>query len=128
MDPDRESAGLRNLLLIILAALAAVLAVIYFILPLSISIAVIASSLLAFAAFAATLFYYRWVFLKKTGKAVKYIIASFAVKIIFLGSMFYLASRLKLINIMAFAVSFIVFFTIFLYIELFLVYRKTLFK
>jgi len=98
MDPDRESAGLRNLLLIILAALAAVLSVIYFILPLSISIAVIASSLLAFAAFAATLFYYRWVFLKKTGKAVKYIIASFAVKIIFLGSMFYLASRLKLIK------------------------------
>jgi hypothetical protein len=128
MDSGRGFTGLRNLLLIILAALAAVLAVIYFVLPLAISIAVIASSLLAFAAFAATLFYYRWVFLKKAGKAVKYIMASFGVKIIFLGFMFYLAAGLELIDIMAFAVSFIVFFTIFLYIELFVAYRKTLFK
>jgi hypothetical protein len=119
---------LRNLLLIIFAALAALLAILYFVLPGDISLAVIISSVLAFAAFAATLFYYRWIFLKKAGKAIKFAIAAFAVKIIFLGCTFYLAARLEMINIMAFAVSFIVFFTIFLYIELFVVYRKMLFK
>ena len=101
---------------------------IYFLLPSDISLAVIISSFLAFAVFAATLIYYRWIAARKMVNAARSIIISFVVKIIFLGAIFYLLTRFDMVNMMAFAISFVIFFTIFLNIEIFMIYKRLLFK
>ena len=44
------------------------------------------------------------------------------------GAMFYLLVWLDIVNMMAFAISFVIFFTIFLNIEVFMIYKKLLFK
>jgi len=126
MAEKKNRTGIKNILIYILTGLALLAILLYFLLTFEISIAIIISSFLAFIAFAATLVFYRWVLLKKAQNAAKYIILSFAVKIIFLGAMFYLMIWLDMVNIIAFAISFIVFFTIFLYIEIFIIYKRLL--
>ena len=128
MVKDRNFIRIRNIFLIILAILAAVYVAIYFTLPNDISMAIITGSLLAFILFAATLVYYRWIASRKMVKAARSVMISFIVKIVFFGAMFYLLIRLDIVNAMAFAISFVVFFTIFLNIEIFMIYKRILFK
>ena len=126
MAEKKNRTSIKNILIYILIGLSLLAILLYFLLTFEVSIAIIISSFLAFIAFAATLVFYRWVLLKKAQNAAKYIILSFAVKIIFLGAMFYLMIWLDMVNIIAFAISFIVFFTIFLYIEIFIIYKRLL--
>ena len=126
MAEKKNRTGIKNILIYILIGLILLAILLYFLLTIEISIAIIISSFLAFIAFVATLVFYRWVLLKKAQNAAKYIILSFAVKIIFLGAMFYLMIWLDMVNIIAFAISFIVFFTIFLYIGIFIIYKRLL--
>jgi len=128
MAEKKNRTGIGNILIYILIGLILLAILLYFLLPFEISIAIIVSSFLAFIVFAATLVFYRWVLLKRAKNAAKYIIFSFIAKIIFLGAMFYLIIWLDLVNIIAFAISFIVFFTVFLYIEVFMIYKRLLLK
>ena len=127
MAQDQHT-GIRNISLIIFAILAVICVAAYFLLPLEISLAIIISSLLAFVVFAATLLFYRWAAGRKTSGAARSIIISFVAKIIFLGAAFYLFARLDIMNMMVFAISFVIFFTIFLNIEIFMIYKRILFK
>jgi len=128
MVEKKNRTGIKNILIYILIGLALLAILLYFLLTFEISIAIIISSFLAFIAFAATLVFYRWVLIKKAQNAAKYIILSFAAKLIFLGAVFYLIIWSDMVNIIAFAISFIVFFTIFLYIEIFIIYKRLLLK
>lgn len=128
MAEKKNRTGIKNILIYILIGLILLAILLYFLLTFEISIAIIISSFLAFIAFAATLVFYRWVLIKKVQNAAKYIILSFAAKIIFLGAVFYLIIWSDMANIIAFAISFIVFFTIFLYIEIFIIYKRLLLK
>ena len=128
MVQDQDFIRIRNISLIILAILIVLYVILFFTLPSEISLAIIISSFLAFIVFVATLAYYRLIAIRKTGKAALSVMISFVVKIIIFGAVFYLLVRLDIVNMMAFAVSFVVFFTIFLNIEVFMIYKRLLFK
>ena len=128
MVQDQDSNRIRNISLIILAILAVLYVILYFTVPLNISLAIIISSLLAFIVFIVTISYYRWIATRKMVKAARSVMISFIAKIIIFGAMFYLLVRLDIVNMMAFAISFVIFFTIFLNIEIFMIYKRLLFK
>ena len=128
MAKNQNSINIRNISLIILAVLALLCIVLYFTISLDISLAIIISSFIAFIVFTATLVFYRWAALRKMVNTARAVMISFVAKIIFFGAIFYLLARLDIINMMAFAISFVVFFTIFLNIEIFMIYKRLLFK
>lgn len=128
MPKYRDLARIRNISLVILAVLAVLSIVLYFTLPLDISLAVIISGLMAFIVFIATLFYYRWISVRRLARAARSVMISFVAKIIFFGAVFYLLARLDMVNMMAFTISFVIFFTIFLNIEILMLYKRLLFK
>lgn len=119
---------IRNICLIILAVLTVLYIILYFLLTLNMSLAIIISSFLAFIVFVATIIFYRWIARKKMVNAVRSVVISFVAKIVFFGAAFFLLAKLDVVNTMAFAISFIVFFTIFLNIEIFIIYKKLLLK
>jgi len=128
MVQDQVSIRIRNISLTIVAILAVLYIALYFTLSLDISLAIIISSLLAFIVFLATIAYYRWIAARKMVKAARSVMLSFIAKIIIFGAVFYLLVRLDIVNMMAFAISFVIFFTIFLNIEIFMIYKRLLFK
>jgi hypothetical protein len=128
MVQDQDLIRIRNITLIILAILVVLYTILFFTLPSDMSLAIITSSLLAFIVFIVTLAYYRWIAARKIVKAARSVMISFLVKIIIFGGTFYLLVRLDIVNMMAFTISFIVFFTIFLNVEIFMIYKRFLFK
>lgn len=128
MAENQDRTGIRNISIYILIGLALLAVILYFILPFKISVAIIISSFLAFTVFAFTLTFYRWISRRGTMNAARFIMLSFVIKIITLGAVFYLVFWLDFVNTLVFAISFVVFFTIFLNLEIFLIYKKLLFK
>jgi hypothetical protein len=128
MVQDQDFIRIRNISLIILAILVVLYVILFFTLPSDISLAIIISSLLAFIVFIVTLAYYRWIAGRKIIKAARSVMISFLAKIIIFGAIFYLLVRLDIVNMMAFTISFVVFFTIFLNVEIFMIYKRLLFK
>jgi hypothetical protein len=128
MVENQDRTRIRNISIYILIGLALLAVILYFMLPFKISVAIIISSFLAFIVFVSTLFFYRWISRKESMRVARFIMLSFIIKIIVLGATFYLILWLDFINTLAFGVSFVVFFTIFLNIEIFLMYKKLLFK
>ena len=127
-DKEQKLTSIRNILMYILIGLIGLSLILYFTLPFKISIAIIVSSFLSFVVFIATLIFYRWIFRKGSTKAAGFMISSFVLKIFVLGAMFYLIYWLDFVNILAFIISFAVFFAIFLNIETFLIRKQLLFK
>ncbi|MCD4669806.1 MAG: hypothetical protein K8S14_05120, partial [Actinomycetia bacterium] len=128
MADDQDRTGIRNISIYIIIGLALLAVILYFLLPLEISAAIIISSFLAFIVFALTFAFYRWISRKGSMKAARLIMFSFIIKIIVLAAVFYLVFSLDFVNTLVFGVSFVVFFTIFLNLEIFLIYKKILFK
>ena len=89
---------------------------------------IIISAVASFIAFIATLFSYYMIYRSKSPKKIKYVLLVYIGKIVFLGLVFYLMVNLDFINLMAFVLSFLVFFIVFFNIEIFLIYKKILFK
>ncbi len=89
---------------------------------------IIISAVASFIAFIATLFSYYMIYKSKSPKKIKYVLLVYIGKIVFLGLIFYLMTNLDFINLMAFVLSFLVFFIVFFNIEIFLIYKKILFK
>ena len=128
MADGRDRAGIRNISIYIIIGLSLLAILLYFILPFEVSAAIITSSFLAFIVFALTFAFYRWISRKGPMRAARLIIFSFIIKIIVLAAVFYLVFSLDFVNTLAFGISFVVFFTIFLNLEIFLIYKKLLFK
>ena len=128
MAEDQKLTSIRNITIYILIGLATLALILYFTLPFEISIAIIISSFLAFMVFVFTFIFYGWISRRGSMNAARFILLSFVIKIIVIVAVFYLILWLDFVNTLAFAISFVVFFTIFLNLEIFLMYKKLLFK
>lgn len=100
----------------------------YFVFAVDIFLAIIISEAVALIVFIITLIIYYVVSRSKSKNKMKYFIYLFIGKIIFLAAILFLISRFDSINLAAFAVSFVILFTLFLNIEIFFIYKKILFK
>lgn len=90
-------------------------------------LSILISAAISIFLFMLSIFIYRKVSNGDTTSMLKYMFISFFGKLILLASVFYLFAKTDFINIIYFLVSFIIFFTIFLNIEIFLIYRKNIF-
>ena len=91
-------------------------------------ISIIIAAAIAIALFYISIFIYKILFTKDPSTAIKIIIFSFLAKIIAIALIFFLFIKFSHINLIYFFISFIVFFTILLNIEIYMIYRKVLFK
>ena len=100
----------------------------YFVFTRGIFLAIIISEAVALIVFIITLIIYYMLSRSKSKNKMKYFIYLFIGKIILLAAILFLISRFDSINLAAFAVSFVILFTLFLNIEIFFIYKKILFK
>lgn len=128
MIREQDICSIKKISIIGLAILAAAAILSYFIFPFDAFLAVIASSSLAFLIFILTLFFFRWLRMRNPARLLQFIFASFFAKIVFLGLAFYLTYRFGLFDMLAFALSFLIFFTLFLNMEVFFIYKRISFK
>ncbi|MDD3777099.1 MAG: hypothetical protein PHN32_05785 [Actinomycetota bacterium] len=87
---------------------------------------VLLSSVLVFGLFVINIFLYSYLY-GDAGK-LKFMFLAFWGKLIILAGVFFGFTRLGFINIFALFISFIVLFTLFLFLELFLLYKNAMFK
>ncbi len=111
-----------------LILLLAIAAISFFIFARNIFLAVTAAGFLAFITFIVTLFFYYWLNRRRSSAILKYILPAFFIKIIFVGAVFYLMFKLNFMNLIVLGLAFIIFFTIFLNIEVIIIYKKLLFR
>lgn len=109
-------------------SISAVAAVCYFIFPIEIFLAVTIGGFISFIGFIATLLVYYKLDKINSSNALKYILVVFFGKLIFFALIFYLLSRIENLDLLSFFISFLIFFTIFLNIEILLIYKGILFK
>ncbi|MCL4385631.1 MAG: hypothetical protein M1479_10755 [Actinobacteria bacterium] len=91
-------------------------------------ISIIIAAAIAIALFYISIFIYKILFTKDPSTAIKIIIFSFLAKIIAIALIFFLFIKFSHINLIYFFISFVVFFTLLLNIEIYMIYRKVLFK
>jgi hypothetical protein len=91
-------------------------------------ISIIIAAAIAIALFYISIFIYKILFTKDPSTAIKIIIFSFLAKIIAIALIFFLFIKFSHINLIYFFISFVVFFTILLNIEIYMIYSKVLFK
>jgi hypothetical protein len=125
---NQDLAKLRNISLVSFFLLVIIGIVSYFFVSSEFSLAVILSELVTFIFFITTLFFYYKVVRSGSPGKLKYILIVFLGKLILAGLVFYLILRFSTINLLTFIFSFLVFFTIFFNLEIFLIYKKVLFK
>jgi hypothetical protein len=112
-------------------ALAVVAIAAYFIFGLKSMInyySVIIAAALVFILSFATMLIYKIISEKDSSTASKYIFITFAGKLVIIALVFFLFVKTFHMNLIYFFISFVVFFTILLNIEIFLLYKKILFK
>ena len=127
----------RNLNLVIktgvslLAAMAVITTAAYFIFGLkdiSNFISIVIAEALSFILFFASIIIYNVLSGKEASTAVKFIVLSFAGKLLLIAGIFFLLIKTGSVNLIYFFVSFVLFFTILLNVEIYLLYKKILFK
>lgn len=118
---------IKKISIISLAALFVIELVCFFITSQQIFLSILISGVLTFIFFIGTLFFYFRAYRNKSPNILKYILPIFAAKIAFSGLAFFLIYRFDYINMLGFLFSFLIFFTIFFNLEIFLIYKKVLF-
>lgn len=114
-----------------LAGFAAVAAASYFIFgqkSMSNFVSIVIAAALTLVLFFASITIYRLLAEKGSAFAVKLIFLSFFGKLIIIAVVFFLFVKISHVNPTYFFVSFVIFFTILLNIEIYLIYKKVLFK
>jgi len=91
-------------------------------------VSIILSAVITIALFLISIIIYKLLSKKEFPAAGKLIFLNFFGKLIIIAVIFFLFTRIEYINLIYFFVSFAVFFTILLNIEIFLIYKKILFK
>lgn len=91
-------------------------------------VSIISGAALTLVLFFASISLYRLLAGKEFSIAGRFIFLNFFGKLIITAAIFYLFTKIKYINLIYFFISFAVFFTVFLNIEIFLIYKKILFK
>jgi len=119
---------IRKILLISLAALAACAIACFFLLDRLQFYSILASGLLTYVFFAATLLFYYLALKNRGSKTGAYIFLVFFIKLLLSALSFYIVYRFDYLNTLSYIFSFLVFFTIFFNLEIFLIYKKFLFS
>ncbi len=91
-------------------------------------VSIILSAVISIVLFFISIVIYKMLAGKEFPAAGKYIFLNFFGKLVAIAAIFFLFTRIGYINLIYFFVSFAIFFTILLNIEIFLIYKKILFK
>jgi len=91
-------------------------------------ISVVIAEALAVILFFASIIIYKNLAEKEASAAAKFIFLSFIGKLVLIAGVFFLFIKTGSINLIYFFVSFVIFFTILLNAEIYLLYKKILFK
>lgn len=91
-------------------------------------ISIILSAATAIVLFFISIIIYKMLSGKEFPVAAKFIFLNFFGKLIVMAAIFFLITRIRYISLIYFFVSFAIFFTILLNVEIFLIYKKILFK
>ena len=124
---ELDLARIKKISLISMAALFLIELVCFFITTRQIFLSILVSGVLTLIFFIGTLFFYFKAYRNKSPNILKYILPIFIAKIGFAGLVFFLIYRFDYINMLGFLFSFLIFFTIFFNLEIFLIYKKVLF-
>ncbi len=123
----QDISRIRNVTLISFSALAVVQVICFFIFELKDFLSILSSGILTFLLFVATLLIYTRIGKIQTRATLSYLLLILLGKIIISAAAFYLVYRFDYLNMLYFLISYLIFFTIFFNIEIFLLYRKVLF-
>jgi len=124
---ELDLARIKKISIISMAALFVIELVCFFITSRQIFLSILVSGVLTFIFFIGTLFFYFRAYRNKSPNILKYILPIFVAKIVFSGLAFLFIYRFDYINMLGFLFSFLIFFTIFFNLEIFLIYKKVLF-
>ena len=91
-------------------------------------ISIMTGASVSFLLFILSILVYRKISHGDITSMLKYVFISFFGKLILLSLLFFIFTRIHFINVRYLLFSFIIFFTIFLNIEVFLIYRKNIFS
>jgi len=125
---ELDLARIKKISIISMAALFVIEIVCFFITSKQIFLSILVSGVLTFIFFAGTLFFYFRAYMNKSPNILKYMLPIFIAKIVFSGLAFFLVDRFDYINMFWLLISFLIFFTIFFNLEIFLIYKKVLFS
>ena len=89
---------------------------------------IVIAEVLSFILFFTSIIIYRNLSKKEASAAVKFIVLSFLGKLVLIALVFFLFVKIGHINLLYFFISFVIFFTILLNIEIYLIYKKILFR
>jgi len=91
-------------------------------------ISIVIAEALSFILFFASIIIYKVLSEKEASTAVKFIVLSFMGKLLLIAGIFFLLIKTGSINLLYFFISFVIFFTILLNVEIYLLNKKILFK
>jgi hypothetical protein len=91
-------------------------------------ISIVIAEALSFILFFVSIVIYKALAEKEASAAAKFIFLSFIGKLVLIAGIFFLFIKTGYVNLIYFFVSFVIFFTILLNVEIYLLYKKILFK
>lgn len=125
---DQDLNKIKKILLISLLVLFIIGIVSFFLSSFQIFLAILISELITFIFFTGTLFLYLKVYRSSAPNKLKYIFYIFIAKLAVAGLAFFLIAKFDYVNMIGFVFSFLILFTLFLNLEVFLIYKKILFS
>ncbi len=125
---DQDLNKIKKISLISLLVLSIIGIVSFFLSSFQIFLAILISELITYIFFIGTLFLYLKVYRSSAPNKLKYILYIFMAKLAVAGLVFFLIARFDYVNMIGFIFSFLILFTVFLNLEIFLIYKKILFS
>jgi hypothetical protein len=125
---DQDLNKIKKISLISLFVLFIIGVIGYLTSPFQVFLAILIGEVLTFVFFIGTLFLYLKVRKNSSPNKMKYVLYVYIAKIIVAGLVFYLIARFDYVSMIGFIFSFLILFTIFFNLEIFLIYKKILFS
>ncbi len=125
---DQDLNKIKKISLISLLVLFIIGIVSFFLSSFQIFLAILISEIITFIFFIGTLFLYLKAYRSSAPNKLKYILYIFIAKLAVAGLVFFLIARFDYVNMIGFIFSFLILFTVFLNLEIFLIYKKILFS
>ncbi len=124
---NQDILRIRNVALISLAALVVIQVICYFMFDLREFLSILSSGVLTYLLFVITLLVYTRIVRIQSKTTLSYLLIILLGKLIISAAAFYLVYRFNYLDMLYFLISYLIFFTVFFNIEIFLLYRKVLF-
>ena len=124
---NQDILRIRNVALISLSALVVIQVICFFIFDLKDFLSILASGVLTFLLFVVTLLIYTRIVKIQSKTTLSYLLLILMGKLVISAVAFYLVYRFDYLDMLYFLISYLIFFTVFFNIEIFLLYRKVLF-